>query len=164
MNDIVSDDVPYSSEQLWRQQIESLTNTLNSANCTELFVVRRDELSHCWKIGKYFDKPAATVPIYDTFCIGSRVAARFLSLNLWQHQTVDELKKLVLLTLSFAVKENPWGVGSGFEILSVTNTGFRLERFKNDDVTVWRQKFDARLNTIFAETDFNLASALVALN
>ncbi len=55
-------------------------------------------------------------------CIGNNALAKFLVTHLWEPgRTILELKKLALLTLAYAAKENPGGVGGPFDLMTLDN-------------------------------------------
>src|ERR1700733_2511027 len=62
-------------------------------------------------------------PIAGYICGGARLSACFLPGNFSEKRPVDELRKPVLLTLSFGESEAPTTVGCGYDLMILRHGG-----------------------------------------
>jgi hypothetical protein len=57
--------------------------------------------------------------------------------------SISALTKLALLTLAYASKDNPSGVGGGADLLTLNQTAaFSLSRHSEDELDALRRQFD----------------------
>lgn len=156
----------YESHQAWKLTLESFANKVSGSYLAEIIVVRTDTPTNCWKVSRFpaeRERSSDCSRVDDFICTGAGVPARFIPRHLWKHQPVSELKKLALLTLAFAERENSWGVGGDYEILSLTSAGLKLERFANAEVRNWAATFLERLQSFVDAYEMNLVSTDVPL-
>ncbi len=152
------------SHQAWRRKLEQIADktVMPEQGGAEITILRVDSPRLCWKLSKFPGHGANCTPVHDRTHMGNRSSARFLPQHLWKHQKVQDLKKLGLLTLAFAERENSL-ISGDFEVLSLTDAGFKLERFKNADVKQWAATFLENLQSLFDTHEMNLTSTEVPL-
>jgi len=152
------------SHQAWRQKLEQTAGKIRmpKEGGAEITILRIDSLKMRWKLAKFHGHAASCTPVHDRTHMGNRSSARFIPQHLWQHQKVQDLKKLGLLTLAFAERENSL-IGGDYEVLSLTDAGLKLERFKNADVKHWAAAFLENLQSLFDAHEMKLTSTEVRL-
>lgn len=98
----------------------------------QLLVIRRDTINAFWLIERRTIGESRAIAeghgivtrsveeIRNCFCTGSSVVAQFLPTHLWNaERTVAELRKLALVTLSYAATEDPSNVSAPFDIVTL---------------------------------------------
>jgi len=82
------------------------------------------------------------------------VEALFLKRHLWTNdRPVSELKKLALLTLSYAAEESPASIGPPFDIITLEKANPIIHEESHDKVT--HAGFKQGLARLFGECDFS---------
>jgi hypothetical protein len=84
-------------------------------------------------------------------CTGTNALAKFLPTHLWQSDlTIPQLKKLALLTLAYAAKENPGSVGPPFDLLTLDNNQtFEWSKYQLKDANL--DAFQGKMEGAFDE-------------
>lgn len=87
----------------------------------------------------------------QTLCTGNNVHAKFLSRNLYRSNlTIEQLKKLAMLTLAYAAKENPGSIGGPFDLMTLdTRQNMEWAQYESADSIV--DDFEGRLQRSFIE-------------
>jgi hypothetical protein len=110
----------------------------------EVFVLRADTPgSAVWVLVQ--DSLPSFLVIEDTLCTGDILAsANFLPGHFRRSDmSISALTKLALLTLAYASKDNPSGVGGGADLLTLNQTAaFSLSRHSEDELDALRRQFD----------------------
>jgi hypothetical protein len=108
-------------------QVATVTPSLMSHYqfATQILVARTDIPDAFWLVLIRPDAAPTVSKMKDQFfCTGTSTVAQFLPRHLWTvDRSVSELKKLTLLTLSYAAKEEPSSVGPPFDIMTLDRTG-----------------------------------------
>jgi hypothetical protein len=121
-----------ATESQWRDALyRTAAKPLGLASNTpvylddEVLVARKDRSDAFWLVlRKPTNLPLPVVQKYQNLCTGAKTTAIFLPSHLWnQEQTISELKKLALLTLSFAAVEEPSSIGPPFDIMTLDRSG-----------------------------------------
>lgn len=108
----------HSDSTSWRYTVNLVaeeTLATSSPHLEEIIVVRKD-MPECVLLVSA-QTCASTTVISEFICTGFSTPARFLPRHLWKRSSVASLKSLAILTLGYAEKENPSGIGDGFEIM-----------------------------------------------
>ena len=86
---------------------------------TELIVGRVDKFE-LWVVSQWPNCDPNMYRIGQKLCTGINVSARFLIDELYSSDlSLDNARSLALLTLTFAAKQSPGGIGEPFEIVVV---------------------------------------------
>jgi 20S proteasome alpha/beta subunit len=123
----------YGSELQWEVDLtrvaRGVERPIQARSLDEVLVIRHDRFDAIWVVSKWTGNPAGVQKCTQHVCIGDNSHAQFLPRHLWNEQlSLKELERLALLTLAYAVDENPSTIGSGADVLT-------MERDKG---TVWR--------------------------
>jgi len=141
------------SESAWRDRIEGATKQIEGTGenfLDEVIVMRLDNQTGVMVV-KQGHNPIQFNPINDHYFAGDYSDARFLASHLMgPNLTLSEMQNLALTTLAYAHKNNPTGVGGGFDIFSVTpQTTIQSAFFTEDDAARAESNFRDRARNIF---------------
>jgi hypothetical protein len=116
----------------------------------EVLVVRPDVPKAVWLVSKLQPNPASVQTVTETICTGANLTSRFLPRYLWSPLPLDTLRDLALLTLSFAERENPSGVGRGFDVLTLEKgNGFKWTTHSPESAKKSADQFLSGLHDLF---------------
>ena len=155
------DPVKLPSESRWTDLVRQLAASEMAPYSTpdELLVVRRDTATAFWLVSRRTAGDTNTIAgqkhVYQTVqkisehvSTGASVAAKFLPQHLWKpNKSIAELKKLALLTMSYAAREEPSFVGPPFDIMTL-DKGEIIEWSENDPIN---DKFQPGLERLFGD-------------
>jgi hypothetical protein len=138
------------SEVEWRNRIEEIVSPLRGTDSNvsdEIIVVRTDTCDSILVVMRQGGYDPTFTPVSEHVCTGDYSSARFLAKNVWRPGlTTEELKKLAFLVLAYAHRENPTGVGGGFDILTLTpHTSPKLETHEESDAIALCDGFQNRV-------------------
>jgi hypothetical protein len=144
---------PETDEVEWEQSIEaavSKTHRFHSDIFNEFLVIRQNVSDAVWLVVSDCQTEHRVTKIEDQKCTGTNAPAQFLALHLWQPALgIPELKKLAMLTLAYAARENPGSVGAPFDLLTLD----KKQKFEwSLGQSVDFAEFDAKLRTAFDQT------------
>jgi hypothetical protein len=96
----------------------------------EILIARADVTDAFWLVSRRLVSQqqqlifASVQKMGQHFCTGDNAVAQFLPRHLWSLDlSVSDLRKLALLTLSYAAQEEPASVGPPFDIMTLDKTG-----------------------------------------
>jgi hypothetical protein len=136
----------------WERYIKSATKEIHgsgSQSMDEVIVIRRDDCRTAIRLMKLEPRDSSTLAIEQSICTGDLSgAAQFLVEHLWQPgMSIIDLERLALLTLAYASKENPSGIGEGADVLTLTKAdGFTLRTYTQAQLDQMRANFDEHLS------------------
>jgi hypothetical protein len=140
----------------WTAAVRSRANSVGRIPWSigdQLLVVRRHIPNAVWVVVRH---PAGATFVTEykeqAVCIGNNALAKFLPTHLWNSGlAIPQLKKLALLTLAYAAKENPGSVGPPYDVMSLDkNQKFEWSQHQSGDAIF--AEFDAKLRTAFDQT------------
>ncbi len=147
--------LPTAPELQWESRLqrvaEDFPRPIQASLSDEILVVRRDTPSAVWLVVKSGDQRASVSKISDQRCLGDNSPARFLPGHLWSRTTIQELKTLAILTLSYAQQENPSAVSEEFDVMTLGMTG---------DIAWETQRAGNNLQRVFTESLKNIVKRL----
>ena len=116
------------SELQWEKALGNAAKSVDRPPVTrimdEVLVVRKDNAGVVWLVTVVGGTEPNIQKVIGHICTGDNSAARFIPRNLWAESLgMRDLETLALLTLSYATRDNPSGVGGDFEILSLRADG-----------------------------------------
>jgi hypothetical protein len=118
---------PNQSEFEWLGAVDAAAKSVgvhDSAPSNKLFVIRKDRSNCLWVVYRRSDGALMPRKVIDRACIGDNSTARFLVYQLWNRKAkVSELKRLALLTLSYASIESASSVGAPFDVMVMGKDG-----------------------------------------
>jgi hypothetical protein len=138
----------------WENSLIAIADSLPAENSfnDEVLVIRKNVPDVALISVARVSNAAQVLMIVDRMCTGVAVTARFLTQHFWKPAPVVTLKRLALLTLDYAAREQPNSVGNGFDVLTVTHTGAHWENYSANDERIEqvRQAFQfAALEVIY---------------
>ncbi len=147
-NSIVLSCAPVVNESAiqWEEWLRHTSDAVVSNSVgDEVIVVRRNFPDHAIVLCRE-ERTTGVLRIETALCTGTSLTARFLTQHLWQLDTVDNLERLALLSLAYAVKERPSEVGEGFDIMTLRTSGnvsWRHLEPNDSDIPKTLNAFDA---------------------
>lgn len=117
------------SESAWKKAISGVV--AGSPNLPpghqldeEILVARKDVADAFWFVLRRPFPPLTILKIQGHLCTGAKTVARFLPRHLWSPElTILQLKRLAVLTLSYAAQEEPSFVGEPFDVMTIDRAG-----------------------------------------
>jgi len=118
----------------------------------EILILRNDAPDVIWLL-KSNPPDAALCEVTTHFCTGAYSDARFLVSRLWRPGLpVASLKKLALLALAYAAKDNSGNIGGSFDIMTMTSDReLRVEHFELSEVERAFAAFHEKLTAAFED-------------
>jgi hypothetical protein len=120
-----------ATESGWEEAIRRLAAVptswpSSSQIADEILVTRKDVCDAFWIVLRRPGTPSTVLKMqHQCFCTGTSTVAQFLPRHLYTpKRSVPELKKLALLTLTFAAKEEPSSVSAPFDIMTLDRSGY----------------------------------------
>lgn len=103
----------------------------------EVIVAQTNALDAVWLVlRRPGTVPFPTVLRQSSVCTGNKTSALFLPRHLWRpERSVTELKKLALLTLSYASKEEPSFVAPPFDLVTMERTNATIREESHSSLT-----------------------------
>jgi hypothetical protein len=123
--DIARDCHPRGDSDLeWDTQLEQAAKktrrVIRMDVFNEIIVVRKEIPDAVWLVKSDCQTQTFVSKITDRKCTGSNVVAQFLSTHLWNAtRSIPDLKKLALLGLAYAARENPTSIGGSFDLMTL---------------------------------------------
>jgi hypothetical protein len=114
------------------QEWESAVNRVGGATsptplsvpADEILIARRGVFDAFWLVLRRPGSISKTLKIDSCLCTGQSTVAQFLPRHLWNKDlSVSVLKKLAILTLSYAANEEPSYVGPPFDVMTLEKSG-----------------------------------------
>ena len=137
------------SRDAWQDHIQHVTDGVTASGPgiqDEIIIFRLDEFSgHLMAIESTYGPTFTSI---DTFCFaGDYSDARFLGHQLMREDmSLCEMENLVFLCLAYAYKNNPTGVGGGFDVVAVSRQGGMKERlYTEEEAIAITHGFDKRM-------------------
>jgi len=95
-----------------------------SLHSDEVLIVKTSESDAFWLARRNVLSSGTLIRVEEFLCTGVKTPATFLAHHLWRKdRTVNELKRLALLTLSYAAQEEPGSIGPPFRLMTLTKRG-----------------------------------------
>jgi 20S proteasome alpha/beta subunit len=152
----MSETFTFGSEVEWRCDLRAAADSCrrgakDSPLLDEVIVCRSDTNDCFWLVSKFLDCPANLRRITSYVCTGDNSTARFLPRYLYKpHLSLEEGKRLALLTLGLASKENPSNISEPFELIVVSRNEIpAAESFSMERIKPWMAEFDTQLKSAF---------------
>jgi hypothetical protein len=124
----------YTDDASWKSVVNQVAKETAeySQQLEEVIVVRRDVPTQAIVVS--IQPSVYSTVISDFICTGISTPARFLPRHLWKRSPLNNLKTLALLTLAFAEREQPSGIGGGFDLMILEASGkVSWENYEPDD-------------------------------
>ena len=114
-----------------------------------IIVVQKRITNSIWLVQRPLEGPTDIYLYKDQICTGNNALAKFLVTHLWNYSlTLPQLKKLALLALSYAAKENPGAIGAPFDLMTLDNN-HNIEWSHYESLDTIFSSFDGKLKEAF---------------
>jgi hypothetical protein len=146
----------------WQNQIVACAKSVGGSGgriLDEVIVIRKNNLGVAVRLLIQGNDTPIPFIVERGICTGDVVqAARFLSEQLCDEDSppmpVYFLERLALLSIAFASKENPTGIGRGCDILTVTpEQGFAIRQYDKNEVDKLCNEFTEQLRQMVRGID-----------
>jgi hypothetical protein len=138
-------------ESALRRAANKVAFLRNASVGDQIIVVRRKIADAVWLVQRSVGGIIFVTHYRQQYlCTGNSTVARFLPLHLWSNQLlISELKKLALLTLNYAARENPGSIGPPFDVMCLySNNSICWSQEQADEAGF--AAFNESLNAAFA--------------
>lgn len=145
---IVSSSDPNVSDLEWQSHLDSLARESRVIGFHQLIVVRTSHFDHAfWLV---MGERGYASRINTEQCVGVQSSACFLTGQLASKRPIQELKRLALLTMSYAADEFPTSVGEGYDLMTLTDLGIEWNKYSADDERVLsiRRSFEDAVKSV----------------
>jgi hypothetical protein len=148
-------EVPRSKVR-WKSSLHETAHNVPrfpSAIGDQVMVVRKRVPSTIWLVQRTLTPPMTFVNEYTNqpLCTGNNVVAKFLPTHLWRSDlNITELKKLALLTIAYAARENSGSIGPAFDVMTLDKNQ-HIEWSKYSSLDAMFIEFQHKMEGIFGE-------------
>ena len=153
---------PNQSEFEWLGTVDTAAKSVgvhHSAPSNKLFVIRKSVPNCLWVVYRSSDEALMPRKVIERACIGDNSTARFLTYQLWNRNAkVSDLKRLAILTLSYASLESPSSIGPPFDVMTMDKNG-ELSWSKHDMPNNIHIEFDRGIRKLFARVSSRTINA-----
>jgi hypothetical protein len=145
------------SDTAWRTQIEGIVRTVHSSDfgvIDEVIILRGDNCRSALKLMRQGSLDPSFTQINCHRLAGDVVRqANFLPTHLWRDtMSIRDLVLLSLLTIAYASKENPAGIGGGADVLTLAGDAkFSVRSYSQSELDKMRQDFDKSLSKVLID-------------